>query len=66
MIFIGYAYEVHLSVVIYYDVGMDQSLFTSFKEWFKLRICVKRRGKSQNSEAGNFREIGHSLSLIHI
>jgi len=30
MIFIGYGYEVNLSVVILYDVGMDQSLFTCF------------------------------------
>jgi len=27
MIFIGYDYEVKLSVVILYDFGMDQSLF---------------------------------------
>jgi len=30
MIFIGHDYEVNLSVVILYDVGMDQSLFTCF------------------------------------
>jgi len=30
MIFIGYDYEVNLSVVILYDIGMDQNLFTSF------------------------------------
>jgi len=30
MIFTGYDYEVNLSVVILYDVGMDQSSFTCF------------------------------------
>jgi len=30
MIFIGYDYKVNLSVVIFYEVGMDQRLFTCF------------------------------------
>jgi len=30
MSFIGYEYEVNLSVVFLYDVGMDQSVFTCF------------------------------------
>jgi len=28
MSFIGYEYEMKLSVVFFYDVGMDQSVFT--------------------------------------
>ena len=63
MISIGYDYEVNLSVVILYAIGIDQSLFTCFKEWFKLRICVKNRGKTQTVRAGNFRKVGQSSRL---
>ena len=30
MSFIGYEYEVKLSVVFFYEVGIDQSVFTYF------------------------------------
>ena len=42
--------------MILYDVGMDQSLLHAFKEWFKLRICVKREGKAKTVRAENFRK----------
>ena len=59
MIFIGYDYELNLSVVIFYDFRTDQILFTAFKELFKLRICVKKKEeKAKTMRAENFRKIG--------
>jgi len=40
--------------------GYTKACLRAFKEWFKLRICVKKRGKIQNSEAENFRKTGQS------
>ena len=51
---IGYDYEVNLSTVIFYTVGMAKACLYAFKEGCKLRICVKKRGKSQNSEGWKF------------
>ena len=62
-IFIGNDYEVKLSVVVLYYVRMDQSLFTCFKEQFKLMIWVEREGKGKRLRAGNFRKIGQILGL---
>ena len=61
MIFIEYNYEVNLSVVILYDVGM--ACLHAFKELFKLRICVKREGKAETVRAENFRKIGQTSRL---
>ena len=44
-------------------VGKTKSCLYAVKEWFKLRICVKREGKAKTVKAGNFRKIGKTLGL---
>jgi len=44
-------------------LGWTKACLHAFKEWFKLRICVKRGGKAKTVRAGNFKKSGQILAI---
>jgi len=44
-------------------LGWTKACLHASKEWFKLRICVKREGKAKTVRVQNFRKIGQNSRL---
>ena len=59
--FVGYIYELKLSVVMLYVVGTYQSVLYTLKKEFELRFGVKREVTTKRSAAEIFSETGRAL-----
>ena len=59
--FVGDIYELKLSVVMLYVVGMYQSVLYTLGKEFELRFGVKRALSTKRSAAGIFSETGQAL-----
>ena len=44
-------------------LGWTKACSHAFREWFKLRTCVKREGKTKTVKVENFRHIGQILGI---
>ena len=63
MILIGSEYKVKLSVVVLYNVGMDQILFTCFYGMIEVEDLCEKGLESKNSGGWKFQENKANLGI---